>query len=183
MTPRTHGFQSQFGRKVALCGVVAGLALLAFLDAGASFGLAQDRQGSQVAKVQGSMGAGGQSPIPNIQSLDSPTGRQDGSPTSSRTVVYTYDAAGRLVLADYGGGKTIGYSYDAAGNLLQRCTLTVDFSPDGQVNVADVMQVASRWRMTSADPDWQACYDLNGDGIITVVDIMLVVVHWGEACG
>ncbi len=51
------------------------------------------------------------------------------------------------------------------------------------VNVADIMRVASRWRMTDTDPDWNPRYDLNGDGIITVVDIMLVVKHWGETCG
>ena len=50
------------------------------------------------------------------------------------------------------------------------------------VNVADIMRVASRWRMTDTDPDWNPRYDLNGDGIITVVDIMLVVKHWGETC-
>jgi len=48
--------------------------------------------------------------------------------------------------------------------------------------VVDVQQVASRWRMTDADSDWDPRYDLNGDGIITVVDIMLVVAHWGETC-
>jgi hypothetical protein len=36
--------------------------------------------------------------------------------------------------------------------------------------------------MTDGDPDWEARYDLDGDGIITVVDIMLVVAHWGEPC-
>ena len=50
------------------------------------------------------------------------------------------------------------------------------------VNVADVQRVASRWRMTDTDPDWNPRYDLNGDGIITVVDIMKVVAHWGETC-
>ena len=50
------------------------------------------------------------------------------------------------------------------------------------MNVADIMEVASRWRMTPADPGWEARYDLNGDEIITIVDIMLVVVHMGETC-
>jgi YD repeat-containing protein len=36
------------------------------------------------------------------------------------SVTYTYDAAGRLVRADYGGGKSIIYTYDHAGNLTQR---------------------------------------------------------------
>jgi YD repeat-containing protein len=38
----------------------------------------------------------------------------------TRTIVYTYDDAGRLVGADYGAGQGITYTYDAAGNLLQQ---------------------------------------------------------------
>jgi uncharacterized repeat protein (TIGR01451 family) len=36
------------------------------------------------------------------------------------SVHFTYDLAGRLTGADYGGGRTIAYTYDANGNLLQR---------------------------------------------------------------
>ena len=57
-----------------------------------------------------------------------------------------------------------------------------DFDCDCDVDVADILQVASRWRMTDEDPDWEAPYDLDGNGIITIVDIMLVVTHWGETC-
>jgi hypothetical protein len=63
------------------------------------------------------------------------------------------------------------------------CVLFGDFDPNGRIDIADIMKVASRWRMTDEDPDWDPRYDLNGDGIITVVDIMLVVKHWGESCG
>ena len=41
------------------------------------------------------------------------------------TVTYTYDGAGRLVEADYGGMHIV-YTYDDAGNLLSR---TVAFEP------------------------------------------------------
>ncbi|RME86101.1 MAG: hypothetical protein D6775_01045 [Caldilineae bacterium] len=41
------------------------------------------------------------------------------SPRGS-TVIYTYDAAGRLVGAGYGKGVRIAYTYDKAGNLLRR---------------------------------------------------------------
>jgi YD repeat-containing protein len=34
-------------------------------------------------------------------------------------ITYTYDAAGRIVAADYGSGKSTSYAYDNAGNLLQ----------------------------------------------------------------
>jgi YD repeat-containing protein len=33
-------------------------------------------------------------------------------------IAYSYDPAGRLVAADYGGGKSTSYAYDNAGNLL-----------------------------------------------------------------
>jgi YD repeat-containing protein len=34
------------------------------------------------------------------------------------SVVYTYNPAGRIIAADYGGGKSISYAYDNAGNLI-----------------------------------------------------------------
>lgn len=36
------------------------------------------------------------------------------------TIAYTYDALGRLILADYGSGKTISYGYNDAGSLTQK---------------------------------------------------------------
>ncbi|MBM4461650.1 MAG: hypothetical protein FJ011_28480 [Chloroflexi bacterium] len=50
-----------------------------------------------------SQGAGEQSPISNLQ--------------SSTSISYAYDAAGRLVSANY-GGAALAYTYDAAGNLV-----------------------------------------------------------------
>ena len=43
-------------------------------------------------------------------------------------VTYKYDAAGRLVTADYGPAGVITYSYDKAGNLTNR-TVTVPPGP------------------------------------------------------
>ena len=40
--------------------------------------------------------------------------------TAQQTVQYGYDAAGRLISANYGEGNAITYTYDAAGNLLRR---------------------------------------------------------------
>ena len=44
------------------------------------------------------------------------------APAATETVVveYRYDAAGRLLEADYGDRGAIRYDYDADGNLLQR---------------------------------------------------------------
>lgn len=65
---------------------------------------------------------------------------------------------------------------------LSACVLFGNFDCDREITVADIMLVASRWRMTDEDPDWEARYDLNGDGIITVVDIMKVAANWGKTC-
>ena len=46
------------------------------------------------------------------------------------TVSYTYDAAGRLTGADFGGGRSISLYYDAMGNLTQRVVLGVTLQAD-----------------------------------------------------
>lgn len=51
---------------------------------------------------------------------------------AAQPVTYTYDAAGRLVQADLGGGRAVAYTYDAAGNLLS----VVSQSPDHTLRVA-----------------------------------------------
>ena len=66
-----------------------------------------------------------------------------------------------------------------------------DLDSNRQVNVADIMMVASRWRTScyNLDPDndldtpnYEGRYDLDHDCDIDIVDIMLVVVNWGERC-
>ena len=66
-----------------------------------------------------------------------------------------------------------------------------DVNGDGEVTLADIMQVASRWRTSCANPDpdnnpatpnYDPLYDLDDDCDIDIVDIMLVVKHWGETC-
>ena len=44
------------------------------------------------------------------------------APAQDRTIVYTYDDAGRLVMASYGGSRALAYSYDDAGNLVRIST-------------------------------------------------------------
>ena len=83
----------RLNRKLALWALVAALALLLLA-------------GSQ---IHTSVKA--QSPVPNPQYRLS-------NPQSPRTITYTYDDAGRLTRADYGGGTGLNYVYDAAGNLL-----------------------------------------------------------------
>ena len=42
---------------------------------------------------------------------------------AASTVTYSYDAAGRLLRADYGNGRGFVYRYDANGNLISRTGL------------------------------------------------------------
>jgi streptogramin lyase len=71
------------------------------------------------------------------------------------------------------------------------CILFGDLDGDEDVDIDDVMLVASRWRTSCAKPDpdnnpdtpnYEAWYDIDGDCDIDIVDIMLVVKHWGETC-
>lgn len=66
-----------------------------------------------------------------------------------------------------------------------------DFDGTGFVEVSDVMAVASRWRLTAANPNpdndantpnYEPAYDPNGDGRITVLDVMGVAAYWGQSC-
>jgi len=65
---------------------------------------------------------------------------------------------------------------------VKRYLLFGDLNGDCNVDIADIMQVASRWRCRRGDECYDSPYDLDGDGDIDIVDIMLVVVHWGESC-
>ena len=73
-------------------------------------------------------------------------------------------------------------------SLTATSTTCYDFDNSGQVDLPDVMRVASRWRAKCADPDprwpsYDPLYDIDDDCDIDIVDIMLVVKHWGESCG
>lgn len=80
---------------------------------------------------------------------------------------------------------------DLQGTGVICCVLFGDIDEDGDVDIDDVMQVASRWHTSCDNPDpdnnsntpnYEVHCDLNGDCDIDVADIMLVVAHWGETC-
>ncbi len=62
------------------------------------------------------------------------------------------------------------------------CPLPGDLNCDCDVNIADIMLVASLWHTAAGDPEFNPDYDVDDDGGIDIVDIMLVAVHWGETC-
>ncbi len=57
-----------------------------------------------------------------------------------------------------------------------------DFNRDCNVDVVDIMVVASRWRCRSGDGCYDDKYDIDKDGDIDIVDIMKVVANWGATC-
>jgi hypothetical protein len=61
-------------------------------------------------------------------------------------------------------------------------TLPSDLDYDCDVDMADVMLVADRWRATTGGEGYRSLYDRDDDGDIDVMDIMLVVVDWGTTC-
>ena len=58
------------------------------------------------------------------------------------------------------------------------CGMAGDLDADGDVDAADVVQVAARWDQPALWP-----YDRDADGEVTVLDVMDVGVHWGDDCG
>jgi hypothetical protein len=68
------------------------------------------------------------------------------------------------------------------GGVMIGTDLVGDLDCDCDVDVADVMMVASKWRCQLGDACYDAHCDLDGDGGIDIVDIMQVAAHWGEVC-
>ena len=134
------------------------------------------------------------------------TPRTENLGLSADTYLYLYDTNGTTFLAandDYGGtlASQITWKAPADGTYyvlakhwnpnvggcgtsydFSICGLYGDLDGDRQVTIADIMQVASRWRCKCDGPCYDPFYDMDGDCDIDVVDIMMVVVHWGETC-
>jgi len=62
------------------------------------------------------------------------------------------------------------------------CVLFGDFIEDGEIDVADIMQVANKWRCKCGDGCYESRYDIDNDCDIDIVDIMRIVVRWGDSC-
>lgn len=73
------------------------------------------------------------------------------SQASAVSISYTYDDAGRLIMANYGDGPTISYIYDANGNLLSR---QVGDDDTGSLKViitpAGALASGAQWKRTQA---------------------------------
>ena len=113
-------------------------------------------------------------PIPGMRAGEVIAFAVDGTPATPNPVpTWTNDRASHQV------------------DLSATSTTCYDFDNSGQVDLPDVMRVASRWRTScenpnpDGDPDtpnYDPLYDIDDDCDIDIVDIMLVVKHWGETC-
>lgn len=76
------------------------------------------------------------------------------APAAAIQISYKYDAAGRLIEVDYGGGKTIRYIYDARGNVLMREQVAFsDEDDDGMDDATEEFYFENRDRDGSGDFD------------------------------
>ena len=57
-----------------------------------------------------------------------------------------------------------------------------DLDCDCDVDIVDIMMVASHWNTSVGDPNYDPTCDLDSDGDIDITDIMFVAAHWGETC-
>ena len=53
-----------------------------------------------------------------------------------------------------------------------------DVNCSGDVDIADIQQVAARWPLPIGNPGYHPRYDLNADDVIDVLDIIAVANAW-----
>lgn len=85
------------------------------------------------------------------------------------------DTAARLIPVTVTDGRAI----------VSQCP-KYDVDCDGDVDITDIMAVASHWGCHQGDACYDPRYDMDNDGDIDIVDIMAVTAHWGckrgDAC-
>jgi murein DD-endopeptidase MepM/ murein hydrolase activator NlpD len=111
----------------------------------------------------------------------------DGGPASELVWTAPYTGTFFVETVSAPGGTTdCSATYE-----LTIVTIPGDVIADCRVDIADIMQVAIRWRLSAANPDpdndpttpnYETLFDLDRDGDIDIVDIMRVAAQWGETC-
>jgi hypothetical protein len=99
-----------------------------------------------------------------------------------RYVVFASDWGQETGTDSCGGGNDLGAGDPYIIDLSASCDLPGDLDGDCDVDVTDIMLVASRWHNSVGDDNYDPAYDLDGNAEIDIMDIMLVAVYWGESC-
>ena len=68
------------------------------------------------------------------------------------------------------------------GQVTVTASIPGDLDGDCDVDVVDIMMVASHWNTTEGQPGYDPACDMDDDGDVDVVDIMLVASRWGDTC-
>ena len=68
------------------------------------------------------------------------------------------------------------------GHVTVQTCIPGDLDCDCDVDIMDIMLVATRWNTSTGNPNYDPACDMDSDGDIDVVDIMIVASHWGETC-
>ena len=103
----------------------------------------------------------------------------DGNGDTGQVVLHTYAIGDDYTVTMTG---TNGCGSDTYSETI-RATLRYDFDRDCDVDIVDIMAVASRWNCRCGDECYGALYDLDDDCDIDIVDIMAVASRWNCRCG
>jgi hypothetical protein len=120
--------------------------------------------------------------IDGVWQLDAGHARGKGDADARSTFVMINVGANGVTFKTYRDDADGGPYVLAHTGTLRECAGRHDLDCDCDVDIADIMLVASHWRTLAGDDDYDPTYDLDGNGKIDIVDIMLVAVHWGETC-
>jgi len=112
---------------------------------------------------------------------DDPLTELDEGAESGDTITFTVDDHPAVPLGPdqpvwVGSGERLHVELEVS------CPLFGDLDCDCDVDIVDIMMVASKWCCQLGDECYDARCDLDGDGDIDIVDIMQVAAHWGEVC-
>ena len=76
----------------------------------------------------------------------------------------------------------LGTVADGVYRLILRPPCPGNFDGDHDVDLDDLKAITPHWHQQPDDPNWEARFDLNNDGVVNIVDIMRVAAAWGEPC-
>lgn len=90
--------------------------------------------------------------------------------------------AGSTVLAAFESGEDASRVVTGGGVSVSPCALAYDFLPDGIVNIADIMHVASRWNTSVTDDTYLGQLDADADGDLDIADVQAAASAWNSSC-